>query len=188
LMMKLDLAHVMRLRLVIARFGEMDVARWWNTKGMLARTGATVLQRGFPRTFPFAQARVVFAVAKSRCQDLFDSPNCITLWNLPSEVEERFDEEWYRWLEQSEEWEAFFKRLGETRIDDLLTLLEQTDLLSAKHRETVLGLGLSVEARAFALPDIGDLNDDAVSLLAASFSRGDIGKLAIPYARLGTNE
>lgn len=183
--MKLDLAHVMRLRLVIARFGEMDVARWWNTKGMLARTGATVLQRGFPRTFSFAQSRVVFAVAKSRCQDLFDSPNCITLWNLPSEVEECFDEEWYRWLEQSEEWELFFKQLAETKINDLLTLLEQTELLSAQHREVVLGLRLSAKDRAFSLPGIGNLNDDAVSLLAASFSRGDVGNLAIPYARLG---
>jgi len=33
--MNLDLTHLMRLRLVVARFGEMDVARWWNTRGML---------------------------------------------------------------------------------------------------------------------------------------------------------
>lgn len=45
-----DLNRLFKLRLVVARHGEMDVARWWNSKGMLGRYGAAVLTRGFPRT------------------------------------------------------------------------------------------------------------------------------------------
>src|SRR5207247_7970135 len=80
----IDLERVMRLRLVVARHGEMDCARWWNTKGLLGRLGQIALSRGFPRIHYFAQARVVFAVAKSRCKEIFDPPGCMTLWLLPS--------------------------------------------------------------------------------------------------------
>jgi hypothetical protein len=45
-----DLTHFLKLRLVVARHGEMDAARWWNSRGMLGRHGAMVLTRGFPRT------------------------------------------------------------------------------------------------------------------------------------------
>ena len=36
----IDLDRLLRLRLVVARFGEMDLAKWWNTKGQLGRLGA----------------------------------------------------------------------------------------------------------------------------------------------------
>ena len=65
---EVDLDRLLKLRLVVARHGEMDRSRWWNTQGMLGRHGALVLERGFPRTHFFAQARVVFAVARARCQ------------------------------------------------------------------------------------------------------------------------
>ena len=63
----IDLDRLLKLRLVVARFGEMDLAQWWNTKGQLGPTGAMALRRGFPRTFRFAAARSVFAVAAHRC-------------------------------------------------------------------------------------------------------------------------
>ena len=75
----IDLDRLFRLRLVVARVGEMDLARWWNTRGMLGRHGAMALKRGFPATHYFAQARVVFAVARARCQELFAPPGCMTL-------------------------------------------------------------------------------------------------------------
>src|SRR5262245_46305531 len=58
---KIDLERLLRLRTVVARFGELDVARWWNSNGQLGRLGAVVLRRGFSRTYRFAQARSVFA-------------------------------------------------------------------------------------------------------------------------------
>jgi hypothetical protein len=86
----IDFERLFKLRLVVARQGEMDVARWWNTQGILGRRGAVVLKRGFPTTHRFAQARIVFEVAKSRCRELFEPPGCMTLWSLPAELEEQF--------------------------------------------------------------------------------------------------
>ena len=46
----IDLDRLLKLRIIVARFGEMDLARWWNTKGQLGRLGAVAVRRGFPRT------------------------------------------------------------------------------------------------------------------------------------------
>jgi hypothetical protein len=63
----LDFERLFKLRLVVARQGEMDGARWWNTLGLLGPRGAAVLKRGFPATHLFTQARIVFTVARHRC-------------------------------------------------------------------------------------------------------------------------
>ncbi len=63
----IDYERLLKLRLVVARVGEMDLARWWNTQGLLGTRGKVVLARGFPHTHCFAQARVVFTVARARC-------------------------------------------------------------------------------------------------------------------------
>ena len=97
----IDFERLFKLRLVVARHGEMDAAAWWNIRGILGRHGALALKRGFPSTHYFAQARIAFAVARSRCHELFDPPGCMTLWHLPAEVEDRFDEHWQDWLEQA---------------------------------------------------------------------------------------
>ena len=55
----MDLGWLLRLRLIVARCGEMDAQCWWNTEGQLGPYGAKVLKRGFPRTHHFAQARSV---------------------------------------------------------------------------------------------------------------------------------
>src|SRR3954447_2633476 len=97
---------------------------------MLGRYGASVLGRGLPRTYRFAQARVVFAVARSRCEELFDAPNSVTLWKLPSDVEDRFDERWQTWLAQSGELDPFLDDIAASDASDLLADLEQRDLIS----------------------------------------------------------
>ena len=83
--------HLLKLRLVVARVGEMDLARWWNTNGQLGPLGASVVRRGFRRTHYFAQARSVFAVAAHRCREVYDRPGTVTLWNLPAEIEDEFE-------------------------------------------------------------------------------------------------
>lgn len=97
----LDLDRLLKLRVVVARQGEMDRAKWWNTQSMLGPLGTTVLARSFPRTHWFAQAQVVFAVARSRCHELFDPPGCMTLWNLPAQVEDAFEDAWPRWADEA---------------------------------------------------------------------------------------
>ncbi|MGO9464876.1 MAG: BrxE family protein [Isosphaeraceae bacterium] len=62
------------MRLLVARFGEMDQARWWNTRGALGRLGEMALRRGFSKTHVFGQARLVFAVAPHRCRNVCHPP------------------------------------------------------------------------------------------------------------------
>jgi hypothetical protein len=57
---------------IVARHGEMDRADWWNPNGILGRHGALAPKRGFPSNHLFAQARIAFAVARSRFHALLD--------------------------------------------------------------------------------------------------------------------
>ena len=88
---KIDFDRLLKLRLVVARVGEMDLAKWWNTRGQLGRLGTAAIRRGFPRTHYFAQARSVFAVAAHRSREIFDPPDSVTLWRLPEPIEEEFE-------------------------------------------------------------------------------------------------
>lgn len=180
---EVDFDHLLKLRLVVARHGEMDRARWWNTKGMLGPHGAVVLERGFPRTHFFAQARVVFAVAKARCQEVFNPPRCATLWDLPAEMEERFEEAWQRWLEEPQ-WPDFFKALQTPKTLDLLGELQERGLVTPAQREEVKRLRTSAEGKAVQVPHVGPPDTHALTLLAAAFSHGQPGSPAIPYLRL----
>lgn len=181
---QLDFDRLLKLRLVVARVGEMDLAKWWNTNGMLARKGRILLSRGFPRTHYFAQARAVFAVAKARSHEIFDPPRCMTLWSLPAEIEDQFDGRWQGWLERREEWKSFFGWLEGVQTEDLLDPLKELGLLDPEQIERVNRLRRSAEGRSVLLPGTHEPSDDALTLLAAGFARGEVGKPAIPYARL----
>jgi len=183
-MTTVDLEQLFRLRLVVARHGEMDLAKWWNSNGMLGRRGAVVLERGFPRTHFFAQARAVFGIAQSRCAEVFDPPGCMTLWHLPAELEDQFEDEWHRWLDSYEEWTPFFERIQPLAGADLLDELADFELIDAGTRESVAGLRKSPEGRSIALPGVHEPTDDVITLLAAAFARSEPSALLIPYARL----
>ena len=180
---RLDLDNILKLRLVVARFGEMDMAKWWNTRGQLGRLGAVALRRGFPRTHRFAQARAVFAVAAHRCAEVFDPPHCVTLWRLPEALEEEFDSRWELWLDNANEWTPFFERLEALQGDDLVSCLRDFELVSQRHIDTYAKLRRSAEGRAVPLSGLFSGTDDDISLLALGFARGEPGALAVPYAR-----
>lgn len=180
----IDLDRLLKLRLTVARHGEMDRAGWWNTNGMLGRYGAIALERGLPRTHRFAQARVVFNVARSRCQELFDAPGSVTLWRLPAEIEDQFDEHWQAWLGDGDAWNPFFEGLADAGEADLLSALRERELLSDAHTTTIQTLRRSAEGRAVPLPGEHVLDDDLIALLAGGFAKGELGAPAIPYARL----
>jgi len=181
---RIDLDRLLKLRLVVARYGEMDSARWWNTGGLLGSKGALLISRGFPRTHIFAQAGVVLAVARSRCEEVFQHPGATTIWNLPAEIEDQFDSEWGRWLEDIDTWREFFKKL-ESPPADLLSALRQLQLISPDQVSALGGLRRSAEGRAVLLARKDVLDDDSMTLLAAAFSVGELGKPAIPYVLLG---
>ena len=179
----INLEHLLRLRLVIARFGEMDLAKWWNTKGQLGRLGAAALRRGFPRTHRFAQARSVFAVAAHRCTEVFDPPGCVTLWHLPEAIEEEFDARWEHWLDNAGEWTAFFEKLDSLSGSDLTEILRTFELVETSDLDAYGKLRRTAEGRAVPLPGIYSGTDANVTLLALGFARGEPSALAVPYAR-----
>lgn len=185
----IDFDNLFRLRLVVARYGEMDAARWWNTgdtsrrTALLGRAGSVLMSRGFPRTHRFAQARLVFEVARARCAEVFDPPGSITLWNLPPAIEDQFDARWARWLEEREAWDEFFTSI-EPPPTDLLDALKSFGLASDADLEAASKLRRSAEGRAVPLPGVHVVTTPLLILLAAGFSRGEAGKLAVPYARM----
>jgi hypothetical protein len=178
-----DLDRLLRLRLAVGRFGEMDIARWWNTNGQLGRLGTSALRRGFPRTHYFAQARTVFAAAAQRCSEVFDPPGCVTLWRLPEAIEEEFDARWEHWLDSATQWSPFFEELDTFEEADLHATLRSLGLASERDSEAFSRLRRSAEGRAVPLPGVFTETDDYVTLLALAFARGERGALAVPYAR-----
>ena len=169
--------------MLVARFGEMDAAKWWNTKGQLGSLGTAALRRGFPRTHRFAQARSVFAVAAHRCSEVFDPPECTTLWRLPEAVQEEFDARWEHWLDHAIDWQPFFQSLEAPQID-LVEMLRVANLVNEHDTEVFSRLRRSAEGRAVALPGMFTATDDDIALLALGFARGEVAALAIPYMRL----
>jgi hypothetical protein len=108
----------------------------------------------------------------------------MTLWNLPAECEDQFEEHWQDWLDQTDAWIPFFEQLSQVKTADLLQTLAEFDLISPDQMEAVKKLRRSAESRAVPLPGMHAPNDDALTLLAAGFSRGEAGNPAVPYARL----
>lgn len=180
----LDLERLLKLRLVVARFGEKDCANWWNTNGLLGRQGAVLMSRGFPKTHRFAQARIVFAVARARCDEVFNLPGSMTLWTLPAEVEDQFDARWQEWLDARGRWEGFFKSIETMPSDDLLECFKRFHLLAAEQEDSVISLRRSAEGRAVPISGTHHVHNEIVTLLAAGFSRGEVSKPAIPHAQV----
>ncbi len=180
-----DFDRLLKLRLIVARFGEMDLAKWWNTRGQLGRHGTTAVRRGFPRTHYFAQARSVFAVAAHRCREIFDPPDCVTLWQLPEAIEGDFNARWEHWLDNAIQWTPLFAKLEGLQETDLRVALHAFDAITDPETELFSRLRRSAEGRAVPLSDPFSGSDQDIALLALGFARGEIGSPAVPYARRG---
>jgi hypothetical protein len=179
-----DLERLLRLRVVVARMGEMDRAQWWNTRGQLGPLGASAVRRGLRRTHYFAQARSVFAVAAQRSAEVFDPPGSVTLWRLPSGIEEAFDTRWEHWLDAAEDWSAFFSQVAALEGTDLVLALQVFDLIDDTDLAAFTRLKTFAEARAVPIATAFGGTDADVTLLALGFACGSVGALAVPYARV----
>lgn len=180
----IDLNRLFKLRLIVARHGEMDGARWWNTTGVLGSQGYQLMSRGFPKSTYFAQARLVFEVARARSYELFPVvPGCITLWNLTAKIEDDFDAEWAKWLDDDSSWSEFFDSIQQ-QSGDLLAALRSHDLLGSDHDDQVSRMRRSAGGQSVPISGTRRVDDDTVTLLAAGFSRGESLKPAIPFARV----
>ena len=179
--MNLDL--LLKLRMVIGRHGEMDLAKWWNTKGQFGRLGTAALRRGFPRTHNFAQARSVFAVAAHRCKEIFDPPSSVTLWHLDEQTEDAFDSRWEYWLDHAAEWQPFFQQIESIAGTDLSATLQTLGFLQDQYLDLLSKMRRSAEGRAVPLTNLYSGSDEDIRLLALGFARGEVAALAVPYAR-----
>jgi len=179
----IDLDQLFALRLAIARLGEMDNAGWWNTRGLLAASGAFALRRGLPRTHHFAQARVVFAVAAQRCQAVFNATNVLTLWSMPALIEDAFEDRWPAFIRAAEQWAPHFARVAALRGHDVPGALRDVGLVDDTVADAAKRLRRSPEGNAVALPKL-PLNDRALALLAAGFAQAEPGRLAVPYLQV----
>lgn len=179
----IDTVRIMKLRLAVARFGEMDNARWWNTKGVLGELGEIAYRRGFPKSHVFARARAVFAVAASRCDEVFAPPDAVTLWHLPPAVEDGLEDAWAKWLEEPEPWLDFLRRVEEQSAGVLLAELDTLELISDQVIDRANRLRRADDLRSIPVR-LADLEgDEAVSLLAAAFCCCEKGQLSVPYSR-----
>jgi hypothetical protein len=175
-----ELDLVFRLRLVVARVGEGDLAKWWNSQGQLGSMGSAVLRRGFPRTHRFAQARSVFAIATQRCEEQYSPLDSVTLWRLPAEVEDQFNQAWAGWVDRSIEWEDFFVDLEQCGAD-LEFELKRLGLVTASELERSARLHRTAEGRAVGIPGEFTGSRDDLALLALGFTKSEVGNLAVPF-------
>lgn len=178
----LDFDRLLKLRLVVARVGELGLAGWWGTKDVLGGMGAMAFRRGFPRSHHWAQAKVVFEVARARCQERFPDPAAITLWSLPATVEEQFEHAWGRWIGENEAWEPFFERLKEWKSPSLTEALKAFDLWSQGMEATTTQA--AANTASLALGTFPSLEQASVDGLAAGFTFGQPGEPVVPFVRL----
>jgi hypothetical protein len=179
---KIDLGWLLRVRVVVARCGEMDALRWWNTAGQLGPYGAKVLKRGLPRTHYFAQARSVFAVAANRCAEIYDPPDAVTFWHLPDDVEDAFNARWEGWLDAAETWSSFFESVAALKDFDIAVALKSFSLVDDADVEAAARLKVADGGKGVLVSGPFDLGRKPVALLALGFGRGSKGDLRVPYS------
>jgi hypothetical protein len=178
----LDLKSLFRLRVAVARYGEMDSAKWWNTRGQLGTLGAAALRRGFPRTHWFAQARSVFAVAAHRCEEMYRSPDAMTLWRLGDSVEEEFEASWEVWTDNAESWNSFFEAVAPIPGTGLGEFLTKLDLIDKDFVASwVERLRDTPGDRAVELPGGYQGTGANVQMLALGFCLARPSELLVPY-------
>jgi hypothetical protein len=177
-----DLEKLLKLRLVVARFGEMDRARWWNTRGQLGRLGTGAVRRGFPRTHYFAQARAVFAVAAHRCREILDTDGVVTLWQLPELIEDQFEARWEHWLDNAADWTDFFQYLETLPENDLSAALRAVGAVAEADLDAFARLPRPEGIRALALLNPFSGTNEDIALFAVGFAQGGPGSLVVPYA------
>jgi hypothetical protein len=180
---ELDFEWLLKIRTVVARVGEMDLARWWNSNGQLGPQGASVLRRGLPRTHYFAQARSVCMVAAARCAQIFDPPGSVTLWRLTDPLEERLETLWEGWLDDAKSWRPFFERVAAIKATDLSACLSEIGLVTADDVAATRTLKKPTDGRSMQMLGLFDGSRHAVVMLALSFGYGSPGNLVVPYAR-----
>lgn len=180
----LNLEALFKYRLIVGRYGEMDVARWWNTSGILSALGSKVASRGLPRTEFYGRARVLFAVASQRTREYFSPPESFTLWSLPSSIENSLDEAMIHWAHAGRSWPVIEEELAGLKIGKIEQALQRADVPSELFNGSVQKLKTGPEGKSVLLPQSTTFTDETVALLAAAFSRSKPETLLLPIVHV----
>jgi hypothetical protein len=164
---------------------DVDLEQLLKLTGQLGRYGDAAVSRGLPRTHSFAQARSVAAVAAHRCDEVFSLANTVTLWRLLASVEKRYEARWDHWLDNAADWTTFFAEVAALTSTDLEAALRAFSLVTEQSIAAVRSMEPGPGSRSLALPSgfTGARTD--LEMLALGFSRGSVGALTVPYAKLG---
>ncbi|MCA9173119.1 MAG: BrxE family protein [Planctomycetales bacterium] len=181
--MDIDVKRIAALRMAVARQGEMDRSKWWNTKGLLSRVGELAISRGFPKSHVFARARAAFAVASSRSEEVFNPPDSYTLWRLPVEIEDQIEDAWSGWLESPDEWKDLLERIDAAGSNDLVAVLTTLELVSERTVNRTKGLRRADDLKSVPLKMNGESVIEAIEVLAVAHGSSEPGKLAVPFIR-----
>ncbi len=183
---EIDYAWLLKLRVAVARCGEMDLARWWNTGKQLGPSGASVLKRGFPRTHHFAQARSVMAVAAHRCDQLLARTDAVTLWRLPEALEDRFDSLWETWLDRHAAWRSYFEAVAALRSGDIIDATTSLGLITNDEIKAFRALRTAPDGRGLMIGKAFTGQRPQIALLALGFSAGSANDPVVPFVRTST--
>jgi len=182
-----ELDQIILLRMAVARSGEMDQLKWWNSAGLLGSNGELVMPRGFPKTHVFARAQAVFAIAANRSDEVFNPLDSFTLWRLPVELEDQIADRWSDLLNNTSqaEWREKLLRIDHeiSNTGELLRSLSALGLISDETAAYVSKLRRAVDLRSVHIRQPGRSRMDSIEILAAAFSCGEPGKLAVPFIR-----
>ena len=99
----------------------------------------------------------------------------MTLWDLPAEVEDRFESHWPDWIEHAEVWSSFFTELQAPQCDDLLGEATRLGLADDHTVKEVRQLRRAAENRTVPIPGEHRPSDRVLTLLALGFFRGEPG-------------
>lgn len=178
-----QLDRLLQLRLAVARFGEADGSKWWNTLSILGSAGARAVGRGLPRTHPFARARAAFAVADQRCRDQFNPPGSVTLWNLGATIEDAFEARWEVWVDDPKSWDRFFARIAPGATGSLADYATGLGCVTPADVDAVANARPGPGNRWVQLAGTFDGSFVHAPRLALAFGLGQPSQLVVPYMR-----
>ena len=184
----MNFRQLFKLRLVIAAMGETARLNWWNS-GVMTETGEFLFGQGFPRSTPFAQTRAGFRVAQLACDEALaiqptpGGPITCHLFRLSPPLEDAFENERNRWMDEPNEWADVFKTTWSLAADrwpqaliDLADL--DTEAMDWARQQT------PQTAKALRLEDPFEINQGHIERLAAGFVCGQAGQLVVPYLQV----
>ena len=184
----MDFRQLFKLRLVVAALGETQRLGWWNS-GVLTGTGEFLFQQGFPRSSPFAQTRAGFRVAQLACDEALaiqptpGGPITCHLFRLTPLLEDAFENERNRWLDEPEPWvdtfQAAWTLTPEQWPQALIELAELDPAAIDWARQQT-----PQTAKALRLEDPAEIHQGLVEKLAAGFLCGEPSQLVVPYLQV----